>query len=167
MPITLFLSFLMLATVGLPAAPSHAHDAKKFEGVFLTEEEVSIARLKELADIALLDAEVDSDGDLRITDGGVRGYITVTEKGQWLRFLCVFGFRDGTEHVAKLKLANLINQTHKLSRSYVTKRGRLGFDYYLSYKSGVGSYQVLYTYRSFLQYTAAAIRKQDVSDIVK
>ena len=86
---------------------------------------------------------------------------------EWFRFLCFFGFRDETNKVDKVKLANRMNSNFKLSRAYGTKKGNLAFDYYLSCKNGVGSHQVLHTFRKFLQYSRSALAKHDESNIVE
>ena len=156
----------LLLLIGVATSAS-AQMTSPLPSTYLKEDQITIKKLQELAEAALMEAVVDSDGDLKITDGGRFGFIRVDAENKWLRFMTLYGFREGTPTSAKIELANEINNRFKLIRASVKKQNTLLLDYHLSYKRGINPYQVMNTYRLFLRFGGTALQKLDESNIVK
>lgn len=74
---------------------------------FLTPDNASPTTLRELFDEAMFETRIDADGDL-IVDERFKSFVMVHSK-RFVRFMTVFGIKEGAEENAVFALVNRIN----------------------------------------------------------
>ena len=135
---------------------------------FLTEGEVSATKLQQIFNAAYVKAELDDDGDLRITtDAGPKAIVTVDADRRILRFMSLYRLREDAPEEETHAFVNKMNDDVILVRFSVTRRHVLMADYYLSYEEGVLPYKVVKTLKMFGRVALGAIRQHDTRDLVK
>ena len=132
------------------------------------ESQVNVERLRNLFTDALLKAEIDKDGDVKvITELGTRVFVSVDDKRKLLKFLSMYRFRKGARDSDKLKLVNTLNDEVVFSRFSVLGKDLLVSDYFLSYEAGILPFQIVNSLRWFSRVTVGAIREYDTDNLVE
>jgi hypothetical protein len=76
----------------------------------IEENEATADRLVDILRQAYLTAEIDSDGDLRVTmEDGVKLFVIILKRHPMLKFVAAFGLRKETEEIDRLRLLNTLN----------------------------------------------------------
>ncbi len=157
----------LLATLVGPGFPGAAW-AEGPRGDLIPREQVTARRIAEVFRGAFLDAAVDKDGDVRVTEeGGYKVYFRIYGEQELLGVYALFRFKKGTSRRAQLELANTLNDQTLLVRYSVTGDGILYADYYLPYSGGVRADQLVRSYRWFLKALRAGLARYDTDDIVE
>lgn len=134
----------------------------------MTADEVSARAIVELLHKADLSAEVDVDGEVKIsTDFGTHTYIVVDQDRSLLKFYTAFRLRRNAPRLSKLTLANTMNDKVIFARFSVVGEDILFSDYFLSYRDGLLPEQLLRSLNWFNQACMGAIAEYDVDDIVQ
>jgi T3SS (YopN, CesT) and YbjN peptide-binding chaperone 1 len=113
----------------------------------LLESEVSIKRLKEVLDAAMIDNEIDDDGDLAINDEPAAIWVSLVES---TKFILLHTF-VATEHVGReegIARANALNQKLILNR-FSFGNERLAADFWIFYGDGINARQFVKNVRRF------------------
>ncbi|MHB8764935.1 MAG: YbjN domain-containing protein [Deferrisomatales bacterium] len=154
---------IVLATVAaLATAPAGAADPR----ALISEAEVTIAGVKSYFDAAFFSTSIDSDGDLVVTDGGIKTAVAVNNDSMILTFISIWPLKKSVEESKKLKFVNSLNDDLLMVRFALTKTGRLYCDYQMKYEGGVTPYMIINTYRTFVKVVRGAAQEKDPDDII-
>ncbi len=125
----------------------------------LTEDEVTIPKIKEIIERAFLKAILDNDGDLIVhTDNGPRVIMTVDKDRKLIKFLAIYANESGW---LKAEHTNRINDNYIFARFSVPDQGDvITIDYYLPFEGGVTAYQLISALRIFARVGSAAIHEE-------
>lgn len=127
--------------------------------------DITSERLQELYTAAGMQAQIDEDGDLCVSDGATC-YVLPTSAGDRIQLMAVVGTREAASREACLELANRVNNEISTVRARVTPRGSLVFDYHIPIDGGTSERAVVLATRFFLTAALEAIRRCDQDDVV-
>ena len=133
----------------------------------MLEEQVNTQRLLELYKQAFIEVELTDSNSLMINPTGrmvIHQYINPDRKT--IVFRMGFGLNEEAPMLAKLELANRINNGVGLVRVAVQNASTLIADYELPYSQGVLSEQIIKTTLSFHLTMALALQEYDPDDLV-
>ena len=99
----------------------------------------------------------DDDGDLRVTDGGVRCF--VMPKDGRIRLLSLFGSKAGECTSELLEFANRVNDEYIMVRVSIGSNGAIMFDYDILVKGGVTKQAIVLATKRFLSIPVPAIQE--------
>ena len=131
----------------------------------ITTDNVSRDFIKSVFDAAFIDTEIDSDGDLIVKPTRFNCWIFVPESKNFVRLFTGFRMSEGVSREAKLEFTNKVNDMYILIRAFLTKSGRVQFDYYLPIGEGLHPKTLISTARRFMDVVAEAVRDEDKDDI--
>lgn len=125
----------------------------------LTEDEVNIAKIKEIIEKAFLKATLVNDGDLIVyIDNGPRVIMSVDKDRKLIRFLSIYANESGQ---LGAKHTNRMNDSYVLARFCIVDQGnRVDVDYYLPFEGGVIAYQLISALRILARVAPAAIHQE-------
>jgi hypothetical protein len=132
----------------------------------LGESDVTALKLRALCQAALIKCEIDSDGDLKIEDDGMKSFVRVDTDKKLLSFFSIWPLRKSVTELEKLQLLNTLNKDLILVRFYMHDATTLVCDYQLPYDNGILPFQVVNAYRRFAKVTRGAILTRDPKDII-
>ncbi|MEN9461263.1 MAG: hypothetical protein RIS84_1283 [Pseudomonadota bacterium] len=133
----------------------------------LAEQEVTVDNLLSLFERAFIKAERDEDDDIIVTDNGVTIVVGINIAAKMLKFLSVFGFKEGSIPEKKLTFLNKLNSQVMLSRFSTPTDNILTSEYFLLYEKGILNYQIINSLRLFAQITVSSIREFDNDDLIE
>jgi hypothetical protein len=122
-------------------------DRTKCRNDHLPESEVSIKRLKQVLDAAMIDNKIDEDGDIAIDDEAAAIWVSLVES---TKLILLHTFVT-TEHVGReegIARANALNRKLILNR-FSFDNERLTADFWISYGGGINVRQFIKTTRRF------------------
>ncbi len=132
---------------------------------FLTPDNASPTTLRELFDEAMFETRIDADGDL-IVDERFKSFVMVHSK-RFVRFMTVFGIKEGAEENAVFALVNRINFELICVRACANmNQNALILDWYLPIKGGgLSKKSVVMAFREFID-LIGSIGRFDAEDVV-
>jgi hypothetical protein len=111
---------------------------------------------------AYVDAQIDGDGDLQLTEGGgVTLWLQLDEQRRLVNFFTVGTFRAEADYEKKLAFVNDLNGSIIGATFYLARDNLMIADAYLSYDGGVSDHRVMSSYRWFRDAVHAAIRRDE------
>ncbi|MDZ7373791.1 MAG: YbjN domain-containing protein [candidate division KSB1 bacterium] len=126
---------------------------------------------KELADLLQQEeysAQVDEDGEVRVTMGeGTFVYIAIDTVRRLLKFYTLFRFRPNAPLASKLTLVNRMNDEVIFVRFSMAATDILFTDYFLSYDGGLLWHQFLRSLAWFSRVAVSAVAEFDEDDLVQ
>jgi len=155
-------AWMAVIVAGCQAYRAAAADMK----AVLPENEMSQQTLKAYFEQAAMTAEIDSDGDLKITENGFKGFLRVDAERKIVTIFALYGMKAAAPEIQKLQLVNRLNDKIILVRFCMPKPTTLWCDYQLRYEGGLTPYYIINTYRMFSRVTRQAVAQQDTDDVV-
>lgn len=128
-------------------------------------EQVTNSRIKSIFDGAFLDTAITDDGDVRVTEGGIKILVSVDTGKQLVRYLMLFGYRKGAREKDQLELVNELNKNIVFMRAWTFGDG-IAFDYMLPYDGGLPPKQVISAYRWLRKTALGGIQQYDRKNII-
>jgi hypothetical protein len=156
------LATLLLSFCAVPPARAGAADAK----TPLAEGEVTVEKLKEVFDNAFFTTEIDKDGDLKITEGGVKTFVRVDKERKLISLFCLWGLKANAGEIDKLRFINRLNDKLILARFCMPDPTTLWCDYQMSFNGGVSPATIVNAYRQFVNVVKGGISSMDDDDVV-
>lgn len=130
----------------------------------VTPENLSKQLLHSIFDAAYMETSWDSDGDLRVKDR-VSCFVLPSEKGDRIRLIALFGFKEGTTQMQRLECANKINMEYIMARAAVGGHDSLQFHYDIYVDGGIPKKTIVLATKRFLSVPPEAIAEHG-KDIV-
>ncbi len=132
----------------------------------IREGQVSIEAIKAVMEQAAFDVEIDSDGDLKIADGGLIAFFRVDTERKLITLFAIYRLKASAPEVERLRLINRLNDQVILVRFSAPDETTLWCDYQFSYDGGITPYALINTFRNFARVTRQAVAQHDTEDIV-
>lgn len=127
----------------------------------LSEDEMTCSNLFPFLENAVLDYELDDDGDIYIKDGaGFPFWISIDQRGSQIAFFTFVGCET-----VNLDKMNEFNEVYRAVQFFF-KRGRINASYYMTFKYGLDTRQFIVMARHFGEICKIALG-QFVSDKAK
>ena len=118
----------------------------------ISNEELSGQKLLEIFKNAYMDAELDSDGDVRLTLDGIKVLITMDQSRKLIHFISIFGVKPGANRQQILELCNRINDRLILIRAAYPSAlpsPAVMLDHYLVTEAGITGVELVDDVRRF------------------
>lgn len=115
-------------------------------------EELSGESLHALFDAAMFDVKMDADGDVIVKDK-VRVIVSALKGGN-IRFLVVFGIKEGISEEQSFALCNRINDNLVIIRAGMHDPTTMLIDWYLPVAGGITKRAVVLAFRRFTELIA-------------
>ena len=160
--INLSTTLMIAALTVLPVCQAAAADPK----TLLPEEEVTLANIKSFFDAALLTAEIDEDGDLKIEEGGMKTFIKIDAEKKLISYISAWGMKPSVSELKKLQFLNRLNDKLIFVRFCMPRPTTLWCDYQCLYDGGISPYAIVSNYRMFAKVVKGAVVTQDPDDII-
>ncbi|HYL40821.1 MAG TPA: YbjN domain-containing protein [Candidatus Binatus sp.] len=115
-------------------------------------EELSAARLLRIFRDGYLEAELDTEGDVRLTLDGISILVTVDVSRRLIHFISIFGVKPGATHQQVLELCNRINDRLILVRAThpsALRSPAVMLDHYVVTEAGVSAEELVDDVRRF------------------
>ncbi|WP_374600456.1 YbjN domain-containing protein [Niveibacterium sp.] len=116
---------------------------------YFAREAVTRDTLYEVLDAALMEVEVDGDGDVLVREGIVCYVLLPEPEHDRITLAAQYSFMDDVPHLARLECANRINQEYVLVRAAIDERGKLRFSYHLLLAGGITARQIALSVKRF------------------
>jgi len=113
--------------------------------------------LQQILDAALMEVEIDSDGDVLVREGMVCYVLLPEPEHDRITLAAQYSFMDDVPHLARLECANRINSEYMLVRAAIDERGKLRFSYHLLLGGGVTARQIALSVKRFCTICPQAI----------
>lgn len=121
---------------------------------------MTLDRLKQVFEGAYIDAEIDADGDLQLSErNGIRLWVQLDDTRGLLNFFTVGSLRPDATQEEKLVFLNELNRSVIGATFYLAKADLMIADSYLSFQEGVSDDHVINAYRWFRDAVLTAIQK--------
>ncbi|WP_374509127.1 YbjN domain-containing protein [Niveibacterium sp.] len=124
---------------------------------FLAPDAVTREVLREILDAALMEVEIDGDGDVLVREGMVCYVLLPEPEHDRITLAAQYSFIDDVPHLARLDCANRINREYMLVRAAIDERGKLRFSYHLLLGGGVTARQIGLSVKRFCAICPQAI----------
>jgi hypothetical protein len=148
----------ILIAVGL--IPSGALAAAQLAAT--PQDTMTLERLRGVFQEAYINAEIDEDGDLQISErGGITLWVQLDDTRRLLNFFTVGSLRPDATHEEKLVFLNELNRSIIGATFYLARSDLMIADSYVSFESGVSNERVMNSYRWFRDAVLAAIRRDE------
>ncbi len=128
-------------------------------------EEVTNARIKTIFDEAFMESDFTENGEVRVTEGGIKVLLSVDADRKLLRYLMLFGYRGGASPADQLELVNELNKNIIFMRAWSFGNG-IAFDYALPYDGGLPPKQVISAYNWLRKTALGGLQQYDRKNIV-
>ena len=159
--VTVAVMVAVMVTV-LAAGPALAQASM----VLLHENEISVQKMKSIFDAAAKDTSLDKDGDLKITQEGIKTFVKIDTKKKMITFFSVWGMKANVPDFKKYEFTNNLNNKLVLVRFTVTKKSNLWCDYQFLYKGGITPHTIISNYDLFYKVVRGAATSHDPDDII-
>lgn len=130
------------------------------------EADVTLGKIKTIFETALMKAEFDEDGDLKIEENGVKTFVRVNKEKKLITFFSLWRLKAGVPEAKKLEFVNTLNNRLICVRFSMLKPTTLCCDYQFLYEGGITPYAILNSYRMFMKVTTGAVSAHDPDDII-
>jgi len=150
-----------IALTSLAADPSAPSTLK-----LLGEDEVTLQKIKTFFEAALYNAEFDKDGDLRITDGGLKTYVAIDKEKKVISFFSLWPLKASAPEIKRLQLLNSMNRDLILVRFYMQKPTVMVADYQFLYEKGITPYTIMSHYRLYAKVVKGGVIIKDPENII-
>ncbi len=121
--------------------------------------------LKSIFDAAMMDVEVDDEGDLFVRDASIGCYVLPSDAKDRIRLLAFFKQNENVSHQDKLEVANEINRQYVFVRVAVLSNGRVSFDCDIPVSGGLTKKALVMVTKRFLSIPRPAIQDCDTKDV--
>ena len=128
-------------------------------------EEVTNTRIKTIFDEAFMESDFTENGEVRVTEGGIKVLLSVDADRKLLRYLMLFGYRGGASPADQLELVNELNKNIIFMRAWSFGNG-IAFDYALPYDGGLPPKQVISAYNWLRKTALGGLQQYDRKNIV-
>jgi len=118
----------------------------------ISNEELSGHKLLEIFKNAYMDAELDQDGDVRLTLDGIKVLVTVDQSRKLIHFISIFGVKPSATRQQVLELCNRINDRLILIRAAYPSAlpsAAVMLDHYVVTEAGVTGVEIVDDARRF------------------
>lgn len=132
----------------------------------LTEDEVTIPRIKAYFDAAFFKTTVDSDGDLKIEDGGMKTFVRVDPEKKLISMFSLWGLKSTASEIDKLRFINQLNDDLIVVRFCMPRSSLLWCDYQVKYERGITPFSIVNNYRLFAKVVKGAVTRDDADGII-
>ncbi len=119
--------------------------------VMLSADDMNPTSLLALFGAAGLSAEIDDDGDIDITSGGIRTFVRLDEDRKIMSLFSIWQLADDASLEDRVELANSLNEGIVMVRFCIRADGALWCDYQLVYEGGLTPEFILRTYMLFIE----------------
>ncbi len=155
----------LTAMVGAVAIAANRATAVDMKAV-IPDNQITVNMLKTCFEQSALQAEIDSDGDLKITEGEFKSFIRVDEERKILTIFALYGLKASAPEIQKLRLINRLNDKIIVVRFSMPNPTTLWCDLQFSIEGGLTPFYIINTYRLFARVVSQAVAQQDVDDVV-
>jgi len=121
----------------------------------VTHENLSRDLLCEIYDSFGMSAAVDDEGDLRVSDGGIKCY--VFPRAKHVKLMSIFEAEPKADHSDLLELANRINLEYIIVRVVISEKGSIYFETTIPVEGGITEEAIVLATRQFLGIPVQAI----------
>lgn len=133
----------------------------------IPEEEVDIELIHNIFQSAYIEAEIDEDGDMLVSDGGVKVFIKHQEEKKKLSLFSIWGLNDEHSREEKLNALNQVNDDIEMVRCTLTaKNDRMWCDYQYYYNGGLVPFNLIQVYRRFATILKALPGFEPIQDMI-
>jgi hypothetical protein len=132
----------------------------------LAEQDTTLNQIKAFMDQAAFKTEIDEDGDLKITDDGLKSFFRVDAERKIITIFAVYRLKASATELQKLQLINRLNDKVIVVRFCMPDATTLWCDYQFSFDGGVTPFYILNTYRQFARITRMSVATHDTEDVV-
>ena len=116
----------------------------------ISDSDLTVQKLEAVFKAAFMSCSIDSDGDLRIEDRGIKVFLRVNTEKKRLIYTSLWGLKTGAfTESKKLSFLNKLNNEYVLVRFSMPRPDTLLCDYLMLYEGGVSPFQLVNTYRLF------------------
>jgi hypothetical protein len=118
----------------------------------ISNEELTSQRLLDIFRNAYMDAQLDSDGDVRLTLDGIKILVTVDQSRKLIHLISIFGVKPGATRQQVLELCNRINDRLILIRAAFPSAlpsPAVMLDHYLVTEAGLTGVEIVDDVRRF------------------
>lgn len=123
---------------------------------------VTLEELRTVFQEAYIDAEIDEDGDLQLTEpDGLMLWVQLDDERRLLNFFTVGVLRADVTQEQKLVFLNELNRSIIGATFYLARDDFMIADSYLSYEDGMSNDRVISSYRWFRDAVLTAIRRDE------
>jgi hypothetical protein len=133
----------------------------------LSESAVTLQVIKDIFNNAFIKAEIDKDGDLRISDGGLKCFVKIDPEKKLITLFSVWGLKENATELNKLRLINNLNDDLIFVRFVVASPTTLWCDYQFLYTDGIAPSTIVNNYRLFTIVSMGAVATRDPDDLVE
>ncbi len=131
------------------------------------DEKMSLNLIQTFLDQAAYKTEIDSDGDLKITnEGGMKAFFRVDSERKIVTIFAAYRLKASAPELAKLQLVNRLNDKVIVVRFCMPDATTLWCDYQFSYEGGLTPRYILNVYRQFIRITRIAVVQHDSDDVI-
>ncbi|MBN2310795.1 MAG: YbjN domain-containing protein [Candidatus Hydrogenedentes bacterium] len=155
----------ILAILACVVAGIHESRVSAAETI-IPEEELTVERVKELFEAAFIKCEIDSDGDLKIEDGGLITFVRIEKEKTLLSFFSLWAMKEDAPELQKLQLINSFNDDLIIVRFSLRNATTLWCDYQLSFQDGMMPNQIVQSYRLFFKVVVGAVGTRDPENLI-
>lgn len=155
-------SLFVVAGGGVIGPPAIAQEISSV----VPEDLVTLEKVALVFRAAFHQVEVDKDGDLRLTDSGIKTFISVQPKQKLLRIYSFWSMKKAIPDGKKTELMNDWNDNLNFVRFSLTKRKNMAAEVYVSYDGGFVPQQLVASYRTYLQVVRAAVQSRDPENMI-
>lgn len=125
----------------------------------ITNQNVSIEKLKEMFDSAFLETAIDKEGDL-VLQGNYKCFVEVPESKRFVRFASYIIASENASDEAKAAYANRINKELIVVRAYAIEK-LFVFDQHIWLEGGVTPKNIVLGYKFFDKVVPEALRMDE------
>jgi hypothetical protein len=122
----------------------------------ITPDNVSKEQLLEILEAAMMDVELDSDGDIKVKDA-VNCFIFVSQNKTTIQLFSQFGWSPDASKQQCYEYVNELNRKYFLVKATVRDNNGLGFEYDVSLRGGVSPRNFVQTVKRFCSIPREAI----------
>jgi hypothetical protein len=138
----------------LPSACAHRKVERTMPAVLevISNEELTSQKLHEIFRNAYMDAQLDADGDVRLTLDGIKILVTVDQSRKLIHLISIFGVKPGATRQQVLELCNRINDRLILIRAAFPSSlpsPAVMLDHYLVTEAGLTGVEIVDDVRRF------------------
>lgn len=124
--------------------------------------DMTLEELQRVFQEAYIDAEIDEDGDLQLTESdGLMLWVQLDDERRLLNFFTVGVLRADVTQEQKLVFLNELNRSIIGATFYLARDDFMIADSYLSYEGGMSSDRVMSSYHWFRDAVVTAIRRDE------
>ncbi|MBI2465805.1 MAG: YbjN domain-containing protein [Candidatus Sungbacteria bacterium] len=126
----------------------------------VTSENATKEMLKSLFDAAFMETSFDSDGDLIVRDGGVRGFVILQDENRIIRLMIGYRVKPSAKRIDLLEFLNRVNAEYLIIRAALANNNHsVCFDFYIHLVGGVSRANIVQTIKRVLRIVPQAVNE--------